>query len=135
MRAYEHFAQLRGSPAAGGWLKTVTTHLTLNHLSRYRRRWRLFSELRTAEAGDDSAPDIEVPVPDTLLADVGAEQRPCADRCGLAKTAPAAARAAGAVPLRRPCPYEEIAIKLHVSLAKVKDRYPAPPRRCAAAPS
>ena len=33
-------------PTAGGWLKTVTTNLTLNHLTRYRKRWRLFSELR-----------------------------------------------------------------------------------------
>jgi len=41
------FAHLCTSPTAGGWLKTVTINLTLNHLSRYRRRWRLFSELKT----------------------------------------------------------------------------------------
>ena len=34
LRAYEHFAHLRTSPTAGGWLKTVTTNLTLNYLSR-----------------------------------------------------------------------------------------------------
>ena len=40
------------SPSAGGWLKTVTTNLCLNHLSRHRRRWRLFSEL-ARDDGDD----------------------------------------------------------------------------------
>ena len=44
LKAYENFASLRTSPTAGGWLKTVATNLTLNHLSRYRRRWRFFSE-------------------------------------------------------------------------------------------
>ena len=33
------------SPAAPGWLKTVTTNLCLNHLARHRSRWRLFSEM------------------------------------------------------------------------------------------
>src|SRR5579863_5053466 len=37
IRAYAHFEQLRGSPTCGGWLKTVTTNLALNHLHRYRR--------------------------------------------------------------------------------------------------
>src|SRR5258708_40198194 len=52
LKAYENFDQLRSSPAAGGWLKTVATRLTLNHLSRYRRRWRLFSALRREESDD-----------------------------------------------------------------------------------
>jgi RNA polymerase sigma-70 factor (ECF subfamily) len=38
LRAYAHFGQLRTSPSRGGWLKTVTTNLALNHLQRYRRR-------------------------------------------------------------------------------------------------
>lgn len=40
MRAYDHFADLQGSTTAGGWLKTVTRNLCLNHLTRYRARWR-----------------------------------------------------------------------------------------------
>lgn len=44
LRAFEHFDRLDGNPAAGGWLRTVTTNLCLNHLSRYRARWRLFSQ-------------------------------------------------------------------------------------------
>lgn len=46
LKAFQHFAQLRDSPGAAAWLKTVTTNACLNHLSRYRSRWRLFSELR-----------------------------------------------------------------------------------------
>ncbi len=45
LRAFERFAQLDGSPTAGGWLKTTTRNVCLNHLSRYRSRWRFFSEL------------------------------------------------------------------------------------------
>ena len=45
MRAFERFAELVSSPAAAGWLKTVTTNLCLNHLSRYRARWQFFSEM------------------------------------------------------------------------------------------
>ncbi len=57
LKAYERFAEISGSPTAGGWLRTVATNLCLNHLSRYRRRWRLFSEMQTPdgeEAGDYS---------------------------------------------------------------------------------
>jgi RNA polymerase sigma-70 factor (ECF subfamily) len=45
MRAFERFAEIGASPSAAGWLKTVTTNLCLNHLSRYRARWQFFSEL------------------------------------------------------------------------------------------
>ncbi len=49
LKAYENFERLRESPTAGGWLKTVATNLTLNHLTRHRKRWRLFSEVFTQE--------------------------------------------------------------------------------------
>jgi RNA polymerase sigma-70 factor (ECF subfamily) len=45
MRAFQRFAELGPSPTAAGWLKTVTRNTCLNHLSRYRRRWKFFSEL------------------------------------------------------------------------------------------
>jgi RNA polymerase sigma-70 factor, ECF subfamily len=45
LKAFERFGQIRTSPAAAGWLKTVATNVCLNHLSRYRARWRFFSEL------------------------------------------------------------------------------------------
>jgi RNA polymerase sigma-70 factor (ECF subfamily) len=45
LRAFQRFDQIGSSPAAAGWLKTVTRHVCLNHLSRYRARWKFFSEI------------------------------------------------------------------------------------------
>jgi RNA polymerase sigma-70 factor (ECF subfamily) len=45
LRAFERYGQLAGHPGAGGWLKTATRNLCFNHLSRYRARWKFFSEL------------------------------------------------------------------------------------------
>ncbi|MEO6035461.1 MAG: sigma-70 family RNA polymerase sigma factor, partial [Verrucomicrobiota bacterium] len=39
LKAFERWDQLRDSPTLGGWLKTVATNLSLNHLTRYRSRW------------------------------------------------------------------------------------------------
>jgi RNA polymerase sigma-70 factor (ECF subfamily) len=119
LRAYEHFAQLRISPTAGGWLKTVTTNLTLNYLSRHRKRWRLFSELRSAH-GDQDSPDTEPgALPDVLLADLDAEQRRVLIDAALRKL-PEQQRLALVLYHFEELSYEEIAIKLRVSLAKVK---------------
>lgn len=56
LRAFERFPDLQGRGAVPGWLKTVTTHLCLNHLERYRARWRFFSEM-----GDAGAPAFDTP--------------------------------------------------------------------------
>lgn len=61
MRAYERFAELKGEAMVPGWLKTVATHLCLNHLERYRARWRFFSEL---DANDAPAFDVASAAPD-----------------------------------------------------------------------
>ena len=52
LKAFERFDVIGASPAVAGWLKTVTTNLCLNHLSRYRSRWRLFSELQPRDQDD-----------------------------------------------------------------------------------
>jgi len=52
LRAFQRFDEISRSATSAGWLKTVTRNICLNHLSRYRRRWRLFSELAPREAGD-----------------------------------------------------------------------------------
>src|ERR1700732_2840804 len=44
IKAYDRFADLQQSKSVGGWLKTVATNLSINHLNRYRARWRFFSE-------------------------------------------------------------------------------------------
>ena len=45
LKAWERFDELSLSPSAPGWLRTVATNLSLNHLTRHRRRWQLFSEM------------------------------------------------------------------------------------------
>ncbi len=120
LKAYEHFDSLQTSVTAGGWLKTVTTNLSLNHLTRYRNRWRFFSEFRRVDddAGDD-APEVEFASPDDFLSGVDADERRSWVEQALAKL-PDHQR----VPLTLfhfdDMPYEDIAKKLGVSLAKVK---------------
>jgi RNA polymerase sigma-70 factor (ECF subfamily) len=119
LRAYEHFAQLRTSPTAGGWLKTVTTNLTLNYLSRHRKRWRLFSELGPSHGDEDSSDMEPGALPDVLLADLDAEQRRVLIDAALRKL-PEHQRLALVLYHFEELSYEEIGIKLRVSLAKVK---------------
>lgn len=118
LRAYEHFSELRQSPTAGGWLKTVTTNLSLNHLSRYRARWSFFSELFTG-SGEDEAEALEFAAPGNL-----AEELEQADRRQLVEQALYKLPAAQRVPLvlyhLEGFRYEDIAAKLKVSLGKVK---------------
>ena len=40
LKAFQRFEQIGPSEAAAGWLRTTTRHECLNHLSRYRARWR-----------------------------------------------------------------------------------------------
>ena len=118
LRAFEHFSDLRESPTAGGWLKTVATNLCLNHLSRYRARWSFFSELAAGGSEEDSEP-IEFAAPD----DVGEELQQ-ADRRQMVEQALHKLPPAQRVPLvlyhLEGLRYEEIAAKLKVSLGKVK---------------
>jgi len=116
LRAYERFDDLAGRPTVPGWLRTVTTHLCLSHLSRYRSRWQLFSEV----ASDDDGPAFDVASPEagpveTLLR---------------ADTAARLEEAVSGLPTHQRVPlvlhhfegrsYEEIAGLLGVSLGKVK---------------
>ncbi len=122
VKAYENFSHLRSSATAGGWLKTVTTNLTLNHLTRYRRRWRLFSELKTGAADEDSTdsgPELQFSLPDTLLADLGEEQRRVLIDAALRRL-PDHQRMPLVLYHFEDYSYEEIAERLHASLAKIK---------------
>ena len=56
LRAFQRFPELRDSPAVAGWLKTATRNLCLNHLTRYRARWRFFSELAETAGGAGATP-------------------------------------------------------------------------------
>lgn len=121
LKAYENFDHLSRSPTAGGWLKTVATNLSLNHLSRYRKRWRFFSEFkRDPGAADDSdTPEVEFAAPDTFFSSVDAAERRALVEQALAQLPPHQR-----VPLVlyhfEEMPYDAIADKLGISLAKVK---------------
>jgi RNA polymerase sigma-70 factor (ECF subfamily) len=116
LKAYERFAELRQSPTAGGWLKTVATNMCLNHLSRYRARWSFFSEMLTT-GGDEK--EIDFPAPQDLQ-----EELAQADRHELVEQALQKLPPPQRVPLvlyhMQGLSYEEIAAKLNVSLGKVK---------------
>jgi RNA polymerase sigma-70 factor (ECF subfamily) len=123
LKAYENFDQLRGSPAAGGWLKTVATRLTLNHLSRYRRRWRFFSELRRDDSDGESESELEFATPDltpdSIIADIDAEQRHALIEQAL-RELPEHHRVPLVLYHFEEMPYLDIAKQLQVSLPKVK---------------
>jgi RNA polymerase sigma-70 factor (ECF subfamily) len=118
LRAYQHFAELRESPTAGGWLKKVATNLSLNHLSRYRSRWTFFSEL-FARGQEEEGEPLEFAAPD----DIGRTLEDT-DRNQLVEQALQKLPASQRVPLvlyhLEGLKYEEIAAKLSVSLGKVK---------------
>jgi len=121
LKAYEHFGQLRSSVTAGGWLKTVATNLTLNYLSRYRRRWRFFSELGSEESDDEPEFDFadQQALPDASLEDIHASQRQLAIQNALNRL-PEQQRVPLVLYHFEEMPYEQIAQQLRVSLAKVK---------------
>ncbi|HVL70168.1 MAG TPA: sigma-70 family RNA polymerase sigma factor [Vicinamibacterales bacterium] len=115
LRAFERFGEIGRSPAAAGWLKTVTTNLCLNHLSRYRARWQFFSEFDAA--GRDTGPAF----PQAPTAHEALERAERQDRLE---------RALRALPDHQRVPlvlfhfeemsYQAIADLLQVSVAKVK---------------
>ena len=119
LKAYERFDQMRDNPTAGGWLKTVTTNLCLNHLSRYRSRWSFFSDLFSGHRDQDEENEIEFPADDNVEENLNRSER-----CAEVEQALQKLGSAQRVPLvlyhLEGLSYEEIAAKLNVSLGKVK---------------
>ena len=118
IKAHEHFDQLRASPTAGGWLKTVATNLSLNHLSRYRNRWKFFSEFRRDDAASDD-PEVEFAAPENFFANVDADERRALVEHALDQL-PEHQRVPLVLYHFEDLSYEDIARQLGVSLAKVK---------------
>ncbi len=118
LRAWERFDALREHPAAGAWLTTVATNLALNHLSRHRSRWRLFSEM---SSDADGQPDFAVSLAAGGTAD---------DRLARSDEQARLERALRALPPHQRVPivlfhfdeqsYEQIAARLRVSVGKIK---------------
>lgn len=118
LKAYENFGHLCASETAGGWLKTVTTNLTLNHLSRYRRRWRFFSEMRREEDGHDGI-DVSFEAPDTLMESIDTEERRLHVEEQIRRL-PEHQRVPLVLHHFEELSYQQIAERLNISLSKVK---------------
>jgi len=118
LKAYENFEQLRTSTTKGGWLKTVTTNLSLNHLSRYRRRWRFFSEFRRDEATEEES-QLDVAVADSALDGIAEEERQLLLEQALRRL-PEHQRVPLVLYHFEELSYEDIPRQLRISLAKVR---------------
>ena len=118
LKAFERFADIGSSPTAAGWLKTVTTNLCLNHLTRYRKRWQFFSEMEPA--GQSQMPAFVESIPAPAAGEDDGE----ADRAARLEQALRGLPDHQRVPLvlfhfdERS--YQDIAALLGVSLGKVK---------------
>ena len=118
IKAHEHFDMLATSPSAGGWLKTVATNLSINHLQRYRKRWKFFSEFG-GDSQEDDAPGVEFAAPDTFFEGIDSEEKRAWIEDALSKL-PDHQRIPLVLYHFEEIPYDEIAKRLGVSLAKVK---------------
>lgn len=118
IRAHDRFDSIKDHPAVGGWLRTVARNLSLNHLTRYRSRWRFFSDMRAPES--DRAP-FQDEIEATDRTDSGAVE---SDQEGLMESFLEELPAKQRVPLVLyrfdEMSYEEIAKALKISLGKVK---------------
>ncbi len=119
IKAYENFDALRTSETAGGWLRTVARNLSLNHATRYRRRWRFFSEMGSSNDEDDSDFEASLPGEDSPSSDVSDVQRRKLIEEAL-QSLPEKQRLPLVLFHFEEMSYEEIAQHLGVSLAKVK---------------
>lgn len=116
VKAYDHWPAFEGIHHVGGWLRRIATNLSLNHLSRYRARWRFFSELRTEDEPEFAA---DLPAPETPEGLRGEADRRALLEQALQKLPPAQR-----VPLVlyhfEELSYEEIAARTGASLSKIK---------------
>jgi len=118
LRAHKRFDELRDNPRAAGWLKTVATNLTFTHLTRYRKRWVFFSQMQSADEGDDD-PVLDFADDASVVEEVRADERHEYVEAAL-RELPEHQRVPLVLFHFEDMPYEEIAQKLRISLPKVK---------------
>ncbi len=66
LRAWLHWGEIVGSATAAAWLKTVTRNLCINHLQRYRSRWRFFSEFTSNDGSESEERELPFAAPDVF---------------------------------------------------------------------
>ena len=119
LKAFEQFDTLSSNPAAAGWLRTVARNTCLNHLSRYRSRWRFFSELGGADTETEPGFEASLRATDSPARDL--ERADDRERLEQAlRRLPAHQRVPLVLFHFEEASYEEIARALRISLAKVK---------------
>lgn len=119
LRAYKHFESISRSETVGGWLKTVTRNLCINHLTRYRNRWTIFTD-QFSQRGADGV-DEKLILPEDEGSAMALNNL---DRSEIISKALAALPDKQRVPLVlyhfENMSYVEIGHQLNVSLSKVK---------------
>ncbi|TAK18655.1 MAG: sigma-70 family RNA polymerase sigma factor [Acidobacteria bacterium] len=120
LKAWERFDELSESPSAPGWLRTVATNLSLNHLTRHRRRWQLFSEM--GREGEEAAMDPVERLTSTAESAPASLERAERDRAldAAVRRLPDPQRVPLVLFHFEDRSYQEIAELLGVSLGKVK---------------
>lgn len=119
LRAFKHYDSISQSETAGGWLKVVTRNLCINHLTRYRSRWRTFTDQFSRR--DTGKEDEVISLPEDASSALDLEN---IDRREII------AQALQALPTKQRVPlilyhfenmtYREIASQLKISLSKTK---------------
>jgi RNA polymerase sigma-70 factor (ECF subfamily) len=121
LKAFQCFGPDGPGPSAAGWLRAATRNACLNHLSRYRARWRLFSEM-DAPGGLD--------VDESYEGQIASSSASAPDEMARAEALDQLERALRRLPHHQRVPlvlfhfedmsYQDIATVLGVSLGKVK---------------
>jgi RNA polymerase sigma-70 factor (ECF subfamily) len=120
LKAWERFDELSVSPSAPGWLRTVATNLSLNHLTRHRRRWQLFSEMgREGEESDVDPVEKLMSTNESPSASIERAERDAGLEAAV-RQLPDAQRVPLVLFHFEERSYQEIAGMLGVSLGKVK---------------
>ena len=119
LKAFERFDSLVENPKAAGWLRTVTKNLCLNHLTRFRARWRQIGPRRGEEHAALRTYENRLVEPGTQVDDlVRAEENVRLER-GIRRL-PQHQRVLLVLFHFEQHSYRDIAALLGVSLAKVK---------------
>ncbi|MDG2168267.1 MAG: RNA polymerase sigma factor [Opitutales bacterium] len=107
------------SKTAGRWLKTVTRNLRINHLTRYRNRWSMFTDQFSRKGDDGGEEEIMLPEDESSTMDLDN-----LDQSEIISEALMQLPEKQRVPLSlyhfEDMSYDEIAKQMKVSLSKIK---------------
>ena len=117
----------RHEPGRAGWLKTVTRNTCLNHLSRYRARWRFFSELGRSDAEGRAGYEATLRIEQFAGAGAGTGDRARATWSRRSSSSRIISACRSCSSISRTSSYQEIATPRRVA-RQGEDRHPPRPR-------